>query len=86
MNKHFMILIIALLLIWSWFLPADSWAQDKPKDATSFTKDANAELLKYLPFDDTKAFDDAKKGFIAPLPTIVLKAEKGNLIWDPNKY
>ncbi len=64
-----------------------AFSQEKPKDATSVTKAANAKLLQQLPFADTKSFDDAKKGFIAPLPDNgVIKNEKGEPIWDLSKF
>lgn len=61
-------------------------AQDERGDATSATKKLNDALLNELPFDDTSDFDNAHKGFVAALPNDPIKGEKGNLIWDPNKY
>ncbi|HTQ68446.1 MAG TPA: alkyl sulfatase dimerization domain-containing protein [Solirubrobacteraceae bacterium] len=40
---------------------------DQPKDATEFTRRANQALLGKLPFDYTKDFEDAARGYIAPL-------------------
>jgi alkyl sulfatase BDS1-like metallo-beta-lactamase superfamily hydrolase len=42
-------------------------AQDAAKPATEATKAANAAVLDALPFDNTQAFEDAKRGLIAPL-------------------
>lgn len=61
-------------------------AAEKPKPATSATKQANAALLKTLPFSDKSSFELAHKGFVAPLPQTMIKGKKGNLIWDPTKY
>lgn len=61
-------------------------AAEKPKPATSATKQANAALLKTLPFSDKSSFELAHKGFVAPLPQTMIKGKKGNLIWDPAKY
>ncbi len=55
-------------------------------DATAATKAANAELLNTLPFSDKTDFENAHKGFLAPLPQAVVKGKAGNVIWDPNKY
>lgn len=66
--------------------PAFSQSQDLRKDATTATKEANAELLNQLPFDDTTDFDDAKRGLIAPLPAEVIKTADGAVVWDPQKY
>ena len=35
---------------------------------------------------ETQAFDDAHKGFIAPLPPGVLKKADGTPIWNPDRY
>ena len=59
-----------------------SFSQDSDrKDATAATKAANQALLTTLPFSDKTDFDDANKGFIAPLPTALIKGQTGNLIW-----
>lgn len=59
---------------------------DPRKDAADATKQANSALLKQLPFNDTSDFDAAKKGFIAPLPSEVIKGSAGNTIWNPQQY
>ncbi|WP_243247332.1 alkyl/aryl-sulfatase [Pseudomonas maioricensis] len=59
---------------------------DKPKPASVATKEANDALLKELPFNDKTSFELAHKGFIAPLPSTVIKGSSGNVIWDPAKY
>ncbi|MNF44056.1 Metallo-beta-lactamase superfamily protein [compost metagenome] len=59
---------------------------EKPKPASEATKAANNALLQELPFNDKTSFELAHKGFIAPLPTGVLKGASGNVIWDPTKY
>ena len=58
-------------------LAVTSVADDR-KDATSATRAANDQLLQYLPFSDQQAFEDAHKGFIAPLPQAVIKGQAGN--------
>ncbi|MDQ8050849.1 alkyl sulfatase dimerization domain-containing protein [Luteibacter sp.] len=59
---------------------------DARKDATTATKDANGKLLTELPFNDKTDFENAHKGFLAPLPAEIIKGEAGNVIWDPGKY
>lgn len=59
---------------------------EKPKPAVAATKAANDALLKELPFNDKTSFELAHKGFIAPLPSTVIKGASGNVIWDPAKY
>ncbi len=63
-----------------------SWAEVAPKDAASATKQANDALYDQLPFSDNTDFANAHKGFIAPLPTEVIKGEQGNVIWNPQQY
>ena len=53
---------------------------EKPKPASEATKAANNALLKELPFNDKTSFELAHKGFIAPLPSTVIKGASGNVI------
>ncbi len=58
-----------------------------PKEATETTRAANAELLGSLPFADKRDFDEAKRGFIAPLPEGgVIKNEQGWPVWDMARF
>jgi len=62
-------------------------AADTAKPATEATREANAAVLKELPFNDKQAFEDSKKGFIAPLENNgVVKNAKGDIIWDLPKF
>lgn len=67
-------------------MSVSAFAQVQPKDATAATKQANNALYQKLPFADKTDFTNAHKGFIAPLPSAVIKGPKGNVIWDPAKY
>lgn len=42
-------------------------AAETAKDATTFTKSVNQQYQQSLPFSDRQDFDDAQRGFIAPL-------------------
>lgn len=66
--------------------PVFAQDRDPRKDATDATRAANDKLLGELPFSDTSDFDNAHKGFIAPLPTETIKGQAGNLIWNPELY
>lgn len=58
-----------------------------PKEATATTRAANAVLLSSLPFVDKRDFEEAKRGFIAPLPDGgVIKNEQGRSVWDMTRY
>ncbi len=79
-----------LKCFWGSLLTAVLFAADGPadsrKNATDATKAANAKLLTVLPFADNSDFENAKKGFIAPLPTELIKGQAGNLVWNPQQY
>lgn len=59
---------------------------DGPKPATSYTKAENQKLLNYLPFDNKQDFDDVKRGFIADLPSPIIKGAKGNTVIDLSQF
>lgn len=61
-------------------------AQEGAKDATAQTKSANDALYGQLPFTDKNDFMNAHKGFIAPLPSELIKGKQGNVVWDPQQY
>ncbi|MBL9124242.1 MAG: MBL fold metallo-hydrolase [Planctomycetaceae bacterium] len=62
-------------------------ADGDPKPATEFTKRANLAAAQTLPFDDTRDFADARRGFIAGLPDGgVVKNAAGQVVWDPRGY
>ncbi|EPY8412969.1 alkyl/aryl-sulfatase, partial [Klebsiella aerogenes] len=63
-----------------------AWAEVAAKEATPATKQANDALYNQLPFSDNTDFTNAHKGFIAALPTEVIKGEQGNVVWDPQQY
>lgn len=56
-------------------------------DASSFTREHNQGLLKQLPFDNKEDFEEAMKGFIAPLPNGgVIKNAKDGIVWNLPAY
>nr|WP_263327742.1 alkyl sulfatase dimerization domain-containing protein [Neobacillus sp. Marseille-Q6967] len=59
---------------------------NKPMPATSSTILANKAVYNELNFSDKKDFDDAHKGFIAPLIMEPIKNSKGTVVWDSNQY
>lgn len=61
-------------------------AQEGAKDATAQTKNVNDALYGQLPFTDKTDFMNAHKGFIAPLPSELIKGKQGNVVWDPQQY
>lgn len=56
-------------------------------NASSFTKEHNQKILKELPFDNKDDFEEASKGFIAPLLNDgVVKNDRGDIIWNLPSY
>jgi alkyl sulfatase BDS1-like metallo-beta-lactamase superfamily hydrolase len=59
----------------------------KRKDAAEATKAMNDKLLRELPFEDRRDFEDAERGFIAPLPDGgVIRGEDANDVWNMSKF
>ena len=56
------------------------------KPPTAVIESAHAEHLTGLPFDDTRDFDDADRGFIAALEPCVVTAADGRVVWDNDVY
>ncbi len=81
MNKinYFWGFILTLLLT----LPA--FAAEQPKEATSFTKEANKKVLQSLNFSDRQDYEDARRGFIAA-PKEPIKAADGHIVWDMKSF
>ncbi|TDL74644.1 MBL fold metallo-hydrolase [Rhodococcus qingshengii] len=57
----------------------------QPMSATSFTKKENLAVYEFLNFDDRQDFEDAYRGFIAPLESKVIKDDSGEVVWDIEK-
>lgn len=56
------------------------------QDASETTKASNAAVLENLPFEDRRSFENAQRGFVAPLPEGAITGANGNPIWDAGKY
>ena len=52
------------------------------KPATQATKEAQAQVLTSLPFDNTEDFKLAKRGLIARPDPLIIKGDNGEVIWD----
>jgi len=53
---------------------------------TDTTRRRNNEVRRELPFDDTRDFDDARRGFIATLSPGVIRATDGRPVWDLESF
>jgi alkyl sulfatase BDS1-like metallo-beta-lactamase superfamily hydrolase len=82
--KHKCLILYLIMIIG---LCQSVMAADTAKPATEATKAANAAVLKTLPFNNKQAFEDSKRGFIAPLENNgVVKNVKGDIVWDLPKF
>ena len=55
--------------------------------ASDITKKQNAGVLQQLPFADKQDFEDAQRGFIAPLPEGgVIRNKAGQPVWDFSSF
>jgi linear primary-alkylsulfatase len=58
----------------------------KGKMPSEFTIKLQNELRQSLPFDDTRDFEEARRGFIAAPDYMQIMAEAGNVAWDMQSY
>lgn len=58
----------------------------KGKPASEFTKEVLRRSSEHLPFDDTRDFDENKKGFIAPMKQRQIMADAGHVAWDMDAF
>ncbi len=59
--------IVIALTAASGMLINTAYAKDVAQDASQYTKEINQNYAKSLPFSDRQDFEDAQRGFIAPL-------------------
>lgn len=60
---------------------------DERNDATEATTTANRRILDELPFSDRQDFEDASRGFVAPLADDgVTKNADGQVVWDLSRF
>ncbi|RPJ32718.1 MAG: MBL fold metallo-hydrolase [Verrucomicrobiaceae bacterium] len=58
----------------------------KGKAPSKFTIDILKKAGSTLPFDDTRDFDEQKKGLIAPMKEMKIMAEGGHVAWDMERF
>jgi alkyl sulfatase BDS1-like metallo-beta-lactamase superfamily hydrolase len=61
-------------------------ASAQAKNAEPATRQANAEVLRSLPFADRADFDDAQRGFIASLPDGLVLGDGQRVVWSMKPY
>lgn len=58
----------------------------KGKAPSQFTIDILKEAGTTLPFDDTRDFDEQKRGLIAPMKEMKIMADAGHVAWDMERF
>lgn len=56
------------------------------KPPSEATLELRRKVAADLPFADTRDFEEARRGFIAPLPSNTVMADAGNIAWDLESY
>ena len=77
---------LVVLFAGATWLASASVALAQPKAAEPATREANAEVLRSLPFGDRADFEDAQRGFIAQLPGVIMSADGQRTIWSMKPY
>jgi len=57
-----------------------------PADATAVTEALNRAVRAALPFEDTRDFEDARRGFVATLPEVEIRNAQGRVVWSLREY
>jgi alkyl sulfatase BDS1-like metallo-beta-lactamase superfamily hydrolase len=66
--------------------PAARATTSTEKGATAATRAANDALQRGLPFDDTRDFESARRGFIAAIEGGQIKNADGRVVWDLEEF
>jgi alkyl sulfatase BDS1-like metallo-beta-lactamase superfamily hydrolase len=64
----------------------DKHFHPKGNPPSEFTLAVIRKARETMPFDDTQDFEEAEKGFIAPLNSMIIKADAGHVAWDIERY
>ena len=66
--------------------PLEGHFHPKGKAPSSHTIEILKKARETLPFADTRDFDEQKKGFIAPMPDLRIKADAGHDAVDMERF
>ena len=79
--------IVIALTAASGMMVNTAYATDEAKAATQYTQQVNQNYAKSLPFSDRQDFDDAQRGFIAPLlDEGILRDANGKVYYRADDY
>ena len=66
--------------------PAAGHFHPKGKPPSEFTKAVLRKAKQALPFDDTRDFDEQRRGLIAPIKDLTIKNDAGDVVWDMTRF
>ena len=64
----------------------DKHFHPKGKPPSEHTLAIIRKARETMPFSDRRDFEEAEKGFIAPLNSMIIKADAGHIAWDIERY
>ncbi len=67
-------------------VPVPASHLEAARDAEVATRVANAAMAARLPFSDTRDFEAAKRGLIAPVPGGTIVTASGTVLWNLGEY
>lgn len=67
-------------------VPLKGHFHPKGKAPSKFTIEILKQAGSTLPFDDTRDFDEQKKGLIAPMKEMKIMADAGHVAWDMERF
>jgi alkyl sulfatase BDS1-like metallo-beta-lactamase superfamily hydrolase len=96
LTRYATTLVLPIALFWACTQSSTVNSQDTPTDPNHFDKKGKAPssftIAKWenwkntLPFDDTRDFEEAQKGFIAAPDFKQIKNDEGRVVWDYERY
>ena len=87
-QTKYSLLLFFLLAFITQALKPDKMARDttQPKPATHFIIDHQEQIRQSLPFNDTRDFDNARRGFKGRLNPNIVKNDNGEVVWNNDVY
>lgn len=67
-------------------VPLKGHFHPKGKAPSKFTMESLQQAKATLPFSDTKDFEEQKRGFLAPMKELKIKADAGHVAWDMERF
>ena len=64
----------------------DEHFHPRGKPPSKFTLEIIQNARETMPFSDRRDYEEAEKGFIAPLNSMIVNAEAGHVAWDIQRY